>query len=192
MPRPLRPAAMHLRDPAADLRVLDRTRPTPDLRREIGQLVQVDRIQLDGARRQPLFDAHVLQIALHQQGIFAVGDKPLPASPRGWRVQLHFVRSLDKRGARQLGDALQEVGAHAAAEALRVGRGQHQHAESRTGAVDIAAAQRQQGDRQRHGLVRQASPAASNPELTPQYGCVSEDANVLASSLTPLANGSAA
>jgi hypothetical protein len=32
---------------------------------------------------------------------------------------------------------------------------------------------------------------ASKPEFTPQYGCVSEDAKALASSLTPSANTSA-
>ena len=37
--------------------------------------------------------------------------------------------------------------------------------------------------------VSSSQLTASKPEFTPQYGCVSEEAKVLASSLTPLREG---
>src|SRR5882724_8960501 len=64
--------------------------------------------------------------ALPPEGAFAPWGGPAALKvgpPQSLRAQFR------QRGAGEFGDALQELGAHAALEALRIGRSQHQHAE---------------------------------------------------------------
>src|SRR6185369_181701 len=70
-------------------------------------------------------------------------------------IRLDLFAQPRQRRAGKLRDALQEVGAHTALEALGIGRRQHQHAEGRPDAVDGTLAQRDQGQRHRHGRIVQ-------------------------------------
>jgi hypothetical protein len=60
---------VHLGHPAPDVLVFDMAQTDLRLRRTGQQLVQIERIQLDGTLCQTLFYAHMLQVVLNQRGV---------------------------------------------------------------------------------------------------------------------------
>ena len=90
--------------------------------------------------------------------------------PRGagcWRA----LTQTAQRGAGHLADAAQKVGAHAAMKALRVHRGEHQHAKGRRAAGRVAAAQGDDGNRGgRVGLVQPLGDFKARVQATKGLG----------------------